>query len=99
MEEQHWNITASNFAKLMLTDFWATICKTPGPMLSDRCLSCLSVASVYCGQTVAWIEMKLGTEVGLSAGHIVLDGHTAPSPPKGSQPSQFLAHVCCGQTA
>jgi len=68
-------------------------------MLSDRCLSCLSVCLsvtlMYCGQTVAWIKMKLGKEVGLSAG-IVLDGD--PAPPKGDS-SQFSAHVCCGQMA
>ena len=39
--------------------------------------------------------MKLGKEVGLSAG-IVLDGD--PAPPKGDS-SQFSAHVCCGQMA
>ena len=43
---------------------------------------------MYSGQTVGWIKMKLGTEVGLGPGHIVLDGNPAPSP-----------HVCCGQTA
>jgi len=49
------------------------------------CLSCLSVCLsltlVYCGQTVGWIKMKLGTEVDLGPGHIVLDGD--PAPPKG----------------
>jgi len=30
------------------------------------CLSCLSVTLVYCGQTVGWIKMPLGMEVGLS---------------------------------
>jgi len=37
-------------------------------MLPDRCpvLSvCLSVTLVYCGQTVGWIKVKLGMEVGL----------------------------------
>ena len=29
---------------------------------------------VYCGQTVGWIEMKLGMEVGLSPCDFVLDG-------------------------
>jgi len=45
-------------------------------MLSDRavCPVCLSATLVYCGQTAGWIKMPLGTEVGLSAGHIVLDG-------------------------
>jgi len=39
---------------------------------------------VYCGQTVGWIKMKLGMEVGLDRGHIVLDGD--PAPTKGAQP-------------
>jgi len=30
-------------------------------MLSDCCLSVLSVMLVYCGQMVGWINMKLGT--------------------------------------
>ena len=54
-------------------------------MLLDRCLSdclpvlsvcpvlsVLSVTLVYCGQTVGWINMKLGTQVGFGPGHIVL---------------------------
>jgi len=60
-------------------------------MLSDRCLSVLSVLSVtlvYCGQTVGWIKMKLGMQVGLGPGHIVLDGTQLPSP-KGAQPPIF----------
>jgi len=54
---------------------------------------------VYCGQTVGWIKMKLGMQVGLVPGHIVLDGGPTP-PPKGrSLPHQFSAHICCGQMA
>jgi len=34
----------------------------------------LSVTFVYCGQTVGWIEMLLGTEIRLGPGHIVLAG-------------------------
>ena len=51
---------------------------------------------MYCGQTVRWIKMQLGTEVGLGPGHIVLDDDpTLPS--KGHSPSpQFSAHICCG---
>jgi len=41
--------------------------------------------------------MKLGVQVGLSPGHMVLDGD--PALPKGAQPPQFSAHVRCGQTA
>ena len=40
-------------------------------------LSCLSVTLVYCGQTVGWINMPLGTEVGLGPGDNVLDGEPA----------------------
>jgi len=66
--------------------FWATVCKTVRPMLSDRCLSvcltvCVSVCLVtlvYCGQTMGWIKMPLGTEECLGPGHTVLDGDPAP---------------------
>jgi len=40
--------------------------------------------------------MQLGTEVGLSAGHTVLDRDLLPQ--KGHSP-QFSTHACCGQTA
>jgi len=66
-------------------------------MLSVRCLSCLSVTFVHCGQTVGRIKVKLGTQVGLGPGHIVLDGDPAPPPPKGHSP-QLSAHIYCGQT-
>jgi len=44
--------------------------------------------------------MPVGMEVGLGHGHIVLDGDTAPPPPKknGTAAPHFLAHVYCGQT-
>ena len=58
-------------------------------------LSVLSVTLVYCGQTVGWIKMKLGTEVGLGPCHIVSDGN--PAPPKRHNP-QVSVHVYCGQT-
>jgi len=105
----------------------------------------VSVTLVYCGQTVGWIKIKLGKQVGLGPGHIVLDGDPAP-PSKGYSfpifgsyllqpnactdqdatwyggrpqprrlcvrwepsypqkkgtptPTQFLAHVYCGQMA
>jgi len=50
--------------------------------------------SYNCGQTVGWIKMPLGRELGLGPGDIVLDGD--PAIPKGHSP-QFSAHVCCGQ--
>jgi len=55
-------------------------------MLSDRfclfCLSVLSVTLVYCGQTIGWIKMKFGMEVGFGLRDIVLDG---PRPHKKAQ--------------
>jgi len=51
-------------------------------------LSCLSVTLVHCGQTVGWMKMKLGMQVGLVPGHIVLDGDPAPLP-KGAQTPNF----------
>ena len=53
-------------------------------MLWDRCLSvCLSVCDVgaLC-QTVGRMKMKLGTEVSLGPGDIVLDGDPTPLPQK-----------------
>jgi len=42
--------------------------------------------------------MKLGLQVRLEPGHIVLDRDPAPPPQRGTAP-QFWAHVYCGQTA
>ena len=53
---------------------------------------------MYCGQTVGRIKMKLGMQVRLGPGHIVLGGDPAHPPLKGHSP-QFLAHICCGQMA
>ena len=47
---------------------------------------CLSVTFVHCGQTVG--RMKLGMQVGLGPGHIVLGGPSSPSP-TGAQPPIF----------
>jgi len=62
-------------------------------MISDSCLSvcvCLSVVSglsvtlVYCGQTVGRVKMKLGMQIGLGPGHIVLRGDPGPPPQRDS---------------
>ena len=66
-----------------------TVCKTVRPMLSDRC-PVLSVMLVYCGQTVGWIQMKLGMQVGRGPGHIVLDGDPATLPKMGRSPPFLL---------
>jgi len=47
----------------------------------------------------AWMKMKLGMQVGLGPGHIVLHRDPAPPPQKGSGDPQLLAHICCGQMA
>jgi len=65
-------------------------------------LSGLSVCNIgvgYCGETVGWIKMPLGTEVGLGPCHT---GYGDPAPPpkeKGTATSHFAAHVSCGKTA
>jgi len=46
------------------------------PILADLC----------CGQTDGWIKMPLGMEVGLGAGHIVLDRDPAPLQERGIPP-------------
>jgi len=46
-------------------------------------------ANVYCYQTAGWIKMALGMEVGLSPGHIVVDGEPAPLPQQGGRPRIF----------
>jgi len=59
--------------KINYAAFWATVFKTVHPMLSDHC-PVLSLTLVYCGKTVGRINMKLGMQVGLVPGHILLDG-------------------------
>ena len=89
---------------LNVADFWATLCKTVRPyaigplsVLSVQCFRFVTL--VYCGQTVGWIRMPLGMEVGLGPGHTVLDGDPAPARPrKGHSSPQFSAHVYYGQT-
>ena len=56
------------------------------------------LAHEYCGQTAGWINIPLGTEVGLRLGDIVLDGDPAPPPLKGHSP-QFSVNVRYGQMA
>jgi len=61
--------------------FWATVCKTIRPIHIGPlsvCLSRMSVTLVYCGQTVGWIRMPLGTEVDLGPGDTLIDGDPAP---------------------
>ena len=77
--------------RITLVHFWATVCKTVRPMLSDRCPVCLSVCNVG--------------ELGVLRPNGWMDQdetwharHSSP-PPKGGRSPQFQAHICCGQTA
>ena len=63
-------------------------------MHRDRC-PVLSVTLVYCGQTVGWVKIPLGTEVALGPGHILLDGTPHG---KGQSGPHFSARVYNGQT-
>ena len=80
------NLVGIDIAVSMICNFWAIVCKTVRPMLSDRCPVCLSVCSVcnvgILWPTVGWIKMKLGTHIGFGPGHIMLDGDPAPPVPK-----------------
>jgi len=50
----------------------------------------MSVCNVgVCGQTVGWIKMPFGTEVGLGPGDIVLNGDPAPPTKRGAAPHTF----------
>jgi len=60
--------------------------RSPYAITPLSCPVCLFMTLVYCGQTVAWIKMTLGVEVGLSPGHFVLDGNPAP-PKRGIAPN------------
>ena len=72
-------------------------------MLSDRCLSCLSVYPVLSVTLVYWPNGWMDQGETWRAGrpqpwpHSVRLRTSSPSP-KGAKP-QFLAHVCCGQMA
>jgi len=53
---------------------------------------------VYCGQTVGWIKMPLGMEIGLGPCHIVLDGDPAP-PRNGAQEPPLSLFTDAGKPA
>jgi len=72
--------------------------KTVLLVLSDRCLSALSCpiclqrsCIVACGQTVGRIKVKVGMQVGIGPGYILLYGDPAPAVPLkgGGKPPVF----------
>jgi len=57
-------------------------------------------AHLYCDQTAAWMNMPLGTEVGLGLRNIAFDVDPAtPRKKWHTHPYPILAHVYCGQMA
>jgi len=53
-------------------------------------------ARVYCGKTVGWIKMPLGTKVGLGPGNTVRCGPS--STPQGAQPPIFGTSIVAKQS-
>jgi len=81
----------------MISTDWATVCKTVRLMLSDRCLSCLSVLSVFlstCDVGVLWPNVLTDqdetwhTSTPRPWRHCVRWGPNSPSP-KRAQPPIF----------
>jgi len=76
--------------------FWLTVCKTIRPMLSDHCLSVCDVGVLWPN---GWMNQDKTWHGGRPRPRPQCFGWGPSSPsPKGAHP-QFLAHVCCGQTA
>ena len=101
-ETSKTNVNYSKLKTRILSDdessFWATVCKTVFPMLSVRCLSCLSVCHVRALRPNGWTDQD-------ETWHAWYAGRPRPwphcvrwGPPKGATP-QFSAHICCDQMA
>jgi len=68
---------------------WAAVTSNGSPYATGP-LSCLSVTLVYCGgQTVRWIKMPLGTEVGAPRPHCVRRGTQLPPTERGTAAPTF----------
>jgi len=78
---------------------WATVCKTVRPMLSDRCLSALSVCDVGVLWPNGWMDQHATWCGGRPRPrpHCVIWGPMQLL--KKWYSPQFSAHVCCGETA
>jgi len=85
--------------KRLYNTFWATVCKTVRPMLSDPCLSCLSVCNVGVLWPNAWMDQD-ATSYGdrpRPRPHCVSGGPSSPHG-KGHKSPHFSADVFCGKT-
>ena len=82
-----------------LCHFWATVCQTVCPMLSVRCLSCLSVCNVRALWRNGWTDQDKTWHADRPRPwtHCVTWG-SSPLPQKGTVP-QLSTHICCGQMA
>jgi len=67
-------------------------------MLRDLCPVCLYATLVYCGQSVGWIKMPLGMEVGLGPGGTVLDGDPASPMERGTAAATLFGPLACSGT-
>jgi len=76
--------------ELFSTDLWATVRKTVCPMLSDRCLSCLSVCNVGVLWPNGWMDQDETWHAVRPRpwAHCVRWGPSSPSP-KGAQSHNF----------
>ena len=101
-------LQTENHTSISSPTLWATVFGRPFVKRFALCyqtIVCLSVVSVlsvtfvHCGQTVGRIKMKLGKQVGLGPGHIVLGGDPAPFPQRATAPPIFGRCCCCSYTA
>jgi len=80
--------------------FWATVCKTVRPVLSDLCLSLMSVCDVGVLWPNGWMDQdETWRAETWPWTHSVRWGTSSPSPKGAQPPPQFLVCVHCGQTA
>jgi len=94
-------VTYRKFHEVWTYGFWVIVTSNGSPYAyATGPLPCLSVMLVYCDQTVGWIKMPLGMEVGLGPGHIVLDSNPAPPTERGTAAPTFrpMSVVAKGST-
>jgi len=96
-----WVDVAFNVLIAYSKPFWATVCKTVRPMLSDRCLSrpVCPVRDVGVLWPNDWTDQDETSYAGRPrpTPHCI-KGEPSFPPLKGHSP-QFLSHICCGQMA
>ena len=83
-------MTGVMFSLSTVSHFWATVCKTVRPMLSDRCLSCpvCPVCDVGVLWPNGWTHQDETWHAGRPRpGHIVLDGDPGPLPQRCTAPN------------